>query len=150
MKAVFILMALCFTQSLSAQIEVKNAATFKSYLEYGATDSVPAVYFTVTVTNNTDKAIPDIDVSNRSLHLNFFVNGDNRNPISMYNGLESTQEDHLIHPGESDTYQWMWLFKDEWKLEESYGETPIVHWTYQNIESNKIQIDIKRQEEIKQ
>lgn len=150
MKVVYMLLVLCLAQSLSAQIEVKNAATFKSYLEYGATDSVPAVYFTVTVTNNTDEAIPDIDVSNRGLHLNFFVNGENHNPISMYNGLEPTQEDHLIHPGESDTYQWMWLFKDEWKLEESYGAQPIIHWTYQNIESNKIQIDIKRQEELKQ
>lgn len=149
MKSVLIVWVLTCGMTSFSQIEVKNTAEFKPYLEYGQTEPVPSVVFTVRVTNNTKSAVPDIDVSNRSKYLNFFVNGENSNPISMYNGVESSEEDHLIHPGESDTYQWMWLFKEEWELEKSYGLKPIVHWTYKDIKSNSIQIDLKEKAEIK-
>lgn len=148
-KPVLILCFLICEVSSFCQIEVNNTAEFKPYLEYGQTKDVPSVVFTVRVTNNTKSAIPDIDVTNRSKYLNFFVNGENSNPVSMYNGVESTQEDHLIHPGESDTYQWIWLFKEEWKLEGSYGSKPVVYWTYKDIQSNSIQIDLTEKIEIK-
>lgn len=149
MKVITTLIAFSLGFGVNAQIEVKNTATFKPYVQYGHAEAVPSVIFRVTVINNTDKPIPDIDVSNRSEFLNFFVNGENNNPISMYNGIESTQEDHLIHPGESDIYEWMWLFKADWKLEESYGKQPVIHWTYKGIKSNSVQIDIANQKEIK-
>ncbi|MBU0489057.1 MAG: hypothetical protein KKA07_15615 [Bacteroidetes bacterium] len=95
---------------------------------YGSEDNIvkPAIMFVLTVTNKSKTPIPDLQVSNRSQYVNFYINDTIQNPVSMYNGAEA-KGPHLIMPGKSDSYTW-WIFESE-----AYGKVFTIKWQYMNL-----------------
>lgn len=97
----------------------------------------PSVKFILTVTNNGEKPIPNVGVSNRSEYVNLLINDSVRNPVSLYNGAEIVG-DHMIQKNGSDTYTW-WFFEKE-----AYAQVFTVQWQYMDKFSQKMKVDIKK------
>ncbi len=122
-------------------VEVSSKVEFFTFNgPYGTENNIskPAIKFIVTVKNNGTQPIPDLAVSNRSLYLNFYVDGAKRNPVSMYNGIEATGN-HMLSNGQSDSYTW-WVF-----TEGAYADVFTVKLDYCGKFSDDKKVDTKNQ-----
>jgi len=107
-------------------VEVSCNVEFFTYEgPYGTEDKIsePAIRYTLTVVNNGNTLIPNLGAMERGNYVNFIVDGEVNNPISLYNGLE-VKGDYRIHPGDSDTYVW-WIFQKD-----AYGNIHTAQWQY--------------------
>lgn len=149
-KIFFILTMACSAVNASSQnapntsrldsVFVDNRVEFFTYDgPYGDQENVklPAIKFILTVHNKGTKPIPDLGVSNRSKHVNLYINDSLNNPVSLYNGLEAMGE-HLINPKEVDTYTWWFPYEKD----EAYGNVFTVHWQYMELFSKKIRVNM--------
>lgn len=119
-------------------IRIESHVEFYTYDgPYGQEDRhvEPAIRCVLTVKNLGSIPIPDLDVSNRSQYVNFYVNDSLSNPLSMYNGLEVIGE-HIIGKNESDTYTW-WFFEKD-----AYAQVFTVQWQYLGLYSKKVLIKV--------
>jgi hypothetical protein len=121
-------------------VEVKSSVEFFIYDgPYGEKENIkePAIKFILSIKNLGTKAIPDIDVSNRSQYVNLFINDTLNNPLSLYNGVEMLG-DHLLNKGDSDEYVW-WIFESY-----AYSDIFTVQWQYMNLYSEKFKVNMTR------
>lgn len=110
----------------TGDIEVSCEVEFFTYEgPYGTEDHIsePAIKYTLTVVNNSNMPIPNLGATERSTYVDFIVDGEVNNPLSLYNGIELIG-DHRIQAGDSDTYTW-WLFQKD-----AYGNIHTVQWKY--------------------
>jgi hypothetical protein len=158
MKSLLLLIFMAYAASLAySQNDQKTAdpdsVLVKSRVEfymfdgpYGDKERLkePAIKFILTVKNKGTKPIPDLQVSNRSEYVNFIIDGNNNNPVSMYNGMEAMGR-HLLAKNASDEYIW-WIFEKD-----AYGKVFTVQWQYMNLFSKKLKVNMatKSVEEVK-
>ncbi len=97
----------------------------------------PSIKFILTIKNLGVKPIPNLGVSNRSQYVNLYINDSINNPISLYNGKESSGN-HLLNKGAKDTYTW-WVFENS-----AYSNTFTVQWKYLDLFSEKFKINVSQ------
>jgi tetratricopeptide (TPR) repeat protein len=126
-------------------VKVDNEVLFPKYKDYTMTDSVKSIQFKVIITNYSPEKIPDLGVSSRSENLNFYVNGELSNPISLYNGMEVIDGEKVIHPGDSTEYFVTWVLTPDSGILTNYGNNFSVQWEYCGIKSAVKNVNIEEQ-----
>lgn len=126
------------------KVEVQNNVVFKRYKDHTMKDSVMSIEFRVVVINNSDQKIPDLGVTNRSENLNFYVNDELSNPISLSNGMEVIEGEKVISPGDSAEYYVSWVLLPDSGIIQSYGNNFTVQWEYCGIKSEVKKVDIQK------
>ena len=126
---------LCNAQS---EIQVNSSVHFDYYTDDNGT--YDKIIFRLTVVNNSSKPIPDLGVTNRSEHVNFYINGKQNNPLSLYNGLEAIKGEKTIAPGETATWDNAWVLVEDNGIEAAYGNTFTIQWEYMGIKSVVIKV----------
>ena len=126
-------------------IEVVNEVEFSRYMDYTMADSVNSIEFHVQVANNSAEKIPDLGVSSRSYNLNFYINGEISNPVSLYNGMETINGERIIHPTKSAEYYVSWVLTPDSGIITSYGNEFTVQWEYCGFKSKVLTVNIKNQ-----
>lgn len=136
-------MAICAQsakQSINSDsVSVESSVEFFTYNgPYGSMEHIsePAVRFILTILNKGNNPIPDLGVSNRSQFVNLYINDSLSNPVSMYNGVEATNNDHMLRKNVKDTYAW-WVFEKD-----AYANVFTVQWEYMGVISKKIKVNI--------
>lgn len=133
----------CYSQNTKKTIDTKmvkidsKIVFFEYNRPYADTKHTnkAAIKLILTIKNNGEKAIPDLCVSNRSKHVNLYIDDSLNNPLSLYNGAEIIGE-HLLYQGDSDTYEW-WFFE-----EDAFADIFTFHWQYLDLFSKKIRVNI--------
>ena len=124
------------------EIQLKNVVTFAPYVEYGTQDTLPSIEFKIVVVNHTKNDIPDLGVTNRSKYLNFYINGEKNNPVSLYNGAELVDGKKVISPGKSAEYVISWVLSFDSGVEK-YGDPFTVMWEYKGQFSNVLRVYVE-------
>lgn len=125
-------------------IKVQNSVRFTTYEDYVTQEVSPSIEFVITVINNSKKPIPDLGVTNRSELVNFYINGKQSNPVSLYNGIEVTDSDKTIAVGDSATYYVSWVLTPDSGIITHYGNEFSVHWQYMDRYTDILQVNIEK------
>jgi hypothetical protein len=124
-------------------IIVENIVKFYKYNDK-TYSNVDAIDFILKVTNHTKKPIPDLGVTNRSEYVTFYINGQIDNPLSLFNGFESTDGVKTIAIDSTQTFDsGGWLLTTDSGLFMKYGNEFTVQWEYIKIKSKIIKVNIK-------
>lgn len=121
---------------LDAQEISYSDVSFKDEVIFERHESLKkdVIRFSITIYNTSDRKIPDLGVTSRSEYLRLFVNEEDHSPLSLYNGLETADSDHMIEPGDSSSYSVFWpldIFEQS-----GYGKSFTVFWKYAGLETN--------------
>ena len=133
-----IILAVTFTSIASGQTDtiiVENIVKFYVYNDknYPNTD---AVDFILKVTNHSKIPIPDLSVTNRSVNVNFYINGKIDNPLSLYNGPESDFGGKIIAIDSTEKFDsGGWVLTAEAGIITKYGNEFTVQWEYMKLKS---------------
>lgn len=148
MKTVFTLLLLMATAELvhgqTDDIKVENIVRFTTFEDYITKEVTPSIQFEIKVINNSKKPIPDLGVTNRSEYVNFYINGKQSNPVSLYNGMEVTDSDKTIPVGDSATYYVSWVLSADSGIITHYGNEFTVHWQYMEHYTDILQVNIEK------
>ena len=144
-KILFVLfiisMNVSYSQIQKEKILVENFVEFYKYQQEN-NPPMDAIKFLLKVTNKSNKSIPDLGVTNRSKHVNFYINGKLNNPVSLYNGLEATNTNKTIHADSSQVYELSWVLTTDNGLSSYYGNEFTIQWEYMLIKSPIIKINL--------
>ncbi|WP_139357165.1 hypothetical protein [Leptospira alexanderi] len=90
------------------------------------------------VSNQSKNPIPDLSVENRSKFVNFYFNGKEENPETLYNGSEANDSPKTIPPGSSQEFEWSQILRFL-----SKGNEFTVQWEYMKIKSKILKVNVK-------
>ncbi len=134
MKKIFIVIIIIVFTSLSSfaqdklkewdteNVEVSCVVEFFTYEgPYGTEEHIsePAIKYTLTVVNNSNMPIPNLGATERSTYVDFIVDGEVNNPLSLYNGTEIIG-DCRIKPGDTE-YLYLVAFSERCIRQYPYG-----------------------------
>lgn len=138
----FMLIAICSNIWSQESFQVLNTVHFGKYETTDGT-TVDKITFRLTVVNDGKTKIPDLGVSNRSKLVNFYINGEQSNPVSLYNGLEAIEGEKIIKPGDTAFYEYPWVMTQDAGVIEAYGNEPTIQLEYNGVKSKVIQVNLK-------
>lgn len=121
-------------------VQLSNEVYFTDYADEEL--AIDIVHFKLTVTNYCTEPIPDLGVTNRSQYVQFYVNDEEDNPLSLYNGVSQINTDNSIKPEQSQSFECSWTLTSDsgiWMR----GEEFTVHWKYMEYESYKVKVNLK-------
>lgn len=127
-------------------IDLDNEVRFSTYEEYSTKVVSPSIEFHLTVVNNSLHQIPDLGVTNRSKHVNFIINGEKSNPVSLYNGLEVTGGSKMIEVGDSATYMISWVLSEDSGILTHYGNIFTIQWQYYDLFTDLVEVNIEKRQ----
>jgi hypothetical protein len=131
------------TAYINAFVTLENNAEFYIYSQ-NDTSTTYAVRYTITVTNNGTQPIPNLMVSQRSIHLKLFYNNEDANELGIHNGLEPEYAPIALLQGQSATHESGYTLGPDSGLL-MRGSIIKVHWTYMGKKSNSILLNLKEQ-----
>ena len=138
----FILIAVCSSVWSQESFQVLSSVHFGKY-ENTDGSTTDKITFRLTVVNDGKTKIPDLGATNRSKFVNFYINGEQSNPVSLYNGLELADSDKTIKPGDTAIYEYPWIMTKDAGVVEAYGNQPTIQWEYNGVRSEVIQVNLK-------
>lgn len=122
-------------------ISVQNSVIFGYHEGYG-NGPIEEVRFRITVINNSDQEIPNLNLDNRSRLVKFYINQEEANPESLTKGVTLKDDSGELGIGESAIFEHAWLLNDSKGLIDKYGYQFTVMWTYNNIKSKVLHVDL--------
>ncbi|MBW4889851.1 hypothetical protein KXQ82_08995 [Mucilaginibacter sp. HMF5004] len=129
-------------------VSLVNIVTFDKS-PYSVTNNKPnyanVIKFTLSITNGSKAAIPDPVSFKGAKYVKLYINGHLNNPKMLYDDSRDAGDgDNLITPGASQVFHCDWLTSKYASIQKKYGKKYIVQWSYLNIMSKKVAVDMTK------
>ncbi len=125
-------------------IILENIIQFYKYNDKNYSN-LDAINFILKVTNRSKSPIPDMGVTNRSKYINFYINGQIDNPLSLYNGTESVYGEKTIAIDSTQTFDsGGWILSTDSGILTKYGNEFTIQWEYMKIKSKIINVNVDK------